>query len=158
MFFLRARAAQILTGSLIAAAVSSCAVGPAAAQTLGDTVRARLRDGGPWMSGRFVRFDSVLVLDRSSERLQLQRAELVQLQAYRRRSPLVFVALGAGLALAGYQAARLIAGPDSRWACDGCGITWHEGRDYLVFGAGGIALGAIAYFVWPPQWRTVFGP
>ena len=142
---------------ILPAAAWFCVVGSAAAQTPGDTVRALLRDSQVWMSGRFVRFDSVLVLDQSSQRLQLQRENLLQVQLFRRRSPLGFLALGAGVALAGYTAVRVSAGSDSRWACNGCGITWSESRDYLVFGVGGIALGAIAYFILPPRWKNVLG-
>lgn len=152
------RASSLLLKPVILAAACLCLAGSAPAQTGGDTVRARLRDSPVWISGRLLRFDSVLVLDQSGQHLQLQREDLLQVQVYRRRSPLLFLALGAGAALGGYTAARLIAGPDSDWACDGCGITWHEGRDYLVFGAGGIALGAIAYFILPPRWKSVFRP
>ena len=158
MFALRARARSFLVTLMIPTGVSLCLVGSATAQTRGDSVRARLRDSDVWTSGRFVRFDSLLLLEQSGQRLQLQRELLVQVQAYRRRSPLLFLALGTGVALAGYHVARLVAGSDSDWACDGCGITWHEGRDYLLFGAGGFALGAIAYFIWPPRWKTVFAP
>ena len=158
MFFINARTASFPIRSLTLAAACFCVVGSASAQAVGDTVRARPRDSEVWMSGRLLRFDSVLVLDQSAQRLQLQREDLLQVQVYRRRSPLVFLALGVGVALAGYHTARLVAGPDSRWACNGCGFTWHEERDYLVFGAGGIALGAIAYFIWPPRWKTVFSP
>ncbi len=158
MFLLHTRAHSLLMRPMILAATCFCIVGTAAAQTAGDTVRARVGHSVVWISGRFVRFDSALVMDQAGKRLQLQREDLLQVQVRRRRSPLVFLALGAGVALAGYHTARLIAGPDSRWACDGCGFTWHEDRDYYIVGAGGmIVLGTITYFIWPPRWKTVFG-
>lgn len=158
MSSLHTRAGSFVIDPMILVAACFCLPASAAAQAAQDTVRARLRDHEAWISGRLVRFDSVLVLDQAGRSLELQRQDLLQVQVYRRRSPLAFVALGAGVALAGYQVARWVAGPGSDWACDGCGITWHEDRDYLLFGAGGMALGAVVYLAWPPRWKNVLGP
>lgn len=142
--------------SMLTASIGCCVFASTAAQRTGDRVRASVLNSEAWTYGRLVRFDSLLVLHRSDRRVQLPRETLVRVQAYRPRNVVPFLALGAAVTLGGYSAARLIAGSDSRWACDGCGITWSESRDYVLFGVAGIALGGIARAIFPGRWKDIF--
>jgi hypothetical protein len=148
------RSRQVRVLILVVALV--CMAGGAIAQTTGDSARARLRAGAEWSSGRLVRFDSILVLRQLGQDVQLARRNLVQVQVYRRTNPVLAMVIGTGMGLAGYGIARSIAGSNSEWACHGCGITWSEPGDYLLFGSIGLGAGLIAHAILPKHWKTIF--